>query len=289
MAIREVIDWFTTITDNIAHHPTGPSGERAAQISNSFREMQAAIARWRDLIASEKTWAFDSPAGTTGTFYFGGFYLFHTTSFTPAGGTAIGTANSSYAAHALVVLGASSTDMVIRVTGTSITDAGVRVASDTQDIDTSGGSAGDYFETSKKWLGQITYSLQSGTGVTIDAGFAKYWDNNNSDFIVTGFDITWVGGANDAGANIELCHHRPVGWTYSGGGGTPTLPPATAAMATDYGAESDVKNNEPGAYKRANLGEAVNGSGSEGVMWRITTTTNKTFELGSILMRMVQQ
>lgn len=233
---------------------------------------------------SEKAWTFISPAGSTGTFYYGGFYFFHSTSFTPAGGTNVGSANSAYAAHAIVVLGASSSDMVVRVTGTSINDSATRTTSDTEDIDTSGGSAGDYFETSKKWIGQVSYTLQSGTGVSIDAGFSKYWDNNNTNFTVKGLEVTWVAGATDTGINIELLHHKATGWTYSGGGGTPTTPTALAALTTDHVTEDDAIDAEPGAWKRSNLSVGVNGAGSEGIMWRITTTVNKAFELGNLLL-----
>jgi len=232
-----------------------------------------------------KSWSFDSPAGTSGTYYFGGFYQFHTAAFTPAAGTNVGTANSAYAAHALVVLGAASTDMVVRVTGTSITDTATRTTSDTEDIDTSGGSTNAYYETSKKWIGQVSYTLQSGTGVTINAGFAKYWDNDNSNFEIVGFEATWLGGAADSGADIELLHHQPTGWTY--GGTTPTTPTAVASMATDYSTESEIVNGEDGAWKRVGLTEIINGALSEGIMWRITTTANKAFELGTILLRTI--
>lgn len=237
--------------------------------------------------ASEKTWAFKSPSGTTGIFYYGGFYDFHSTSFTPAGGTSIGIANNSYAAHALIVLGANSTDMVVRVTGTSITDTGVRTTSDTEDIDTSGGLVSAYYETSKKWIGQVSYLLQSGTGVILDAGFVKYWDNNNNNFDIAGFEATWLSGANDAGADIQLIHHKATGWTYSGGGGTAVHPPALASMATDHGTENEVKNGEPGAWKRSNATAFVAGALSEGTIIKVTTTANKAFDLGNLMLRIV--
>lgn len=232
---------------------------------------------------STKLWSFDSPTGSTGVFYFGGFYEFHSAAFTPAGGTNVGTANNPYGAHALVILGASSTNMVVRVTGTSITDGGVRQASDTEDIDTSGGSSGDYFETTKHWIGQVSYKLQSGSGVTINAGFSKYWDFGNSDFTVIGLEATWEGGAADSGADIELIHHDSTGWAY-GGGGTPTLTTnIIASMATDCGTESNVANNIQGAWKRNNLSVDVMGENNhEGILWRITTTANKAFELGNL-------
>jgi len=241
------------------------------------------------LIASHPTapvaWAFRTPSGGSGTYYFGGFYHSHGTAFTPAGGTNVGTANSSYAAHAYVVLGASSTDMVIRVTGTSITDMGVRTTSDTEDIDTSGGSANGYYETSKKFIGLVVYSLQSGTGAIINAGFAKYYDSNNSAFAVVGFEVTWFGGANDTGANIELLHHSSADWTYDAGGDAAKAAPAEFNMQTVHNTEYQVKNNQPGAFKKANvLDHEINGHLGEGTIWRITTTSNGTFEQGNILM-----
>jgi hypothetical protein len=232
-------------------------------------------------VSTSKIWAFDSPAGGSGDYYFGGFYEFHSAAFTPAAGTNVGSANNSYAAHALVVLGAASTDMVVRVTGTSITDLGTRTTSDTEDITTSAGAVNAYYETDKKWLGTVSYTLQSGTGVIINAGFSKYWDNQNSSFVVNGLEATWVGGATDTGAEIQLCHHKKEGWTY-GAGGAPTIPTALASMNTDHGTEDNVTNGEPGAWKRTNLSVTINGDASEGVLWKVTTTANKTFELGNL-------
>jgi len=59
MTIAEVTAWDTTIKGNIAHHPTGPAGDRAVQTSTSFRELQAAIARFN---ASP---SFPGPLGAT--------------------------------------------------------------------------------------------------------------------------------------------------------------------------------------------------------------------------------
>lgn len=227
------------------------------------------------------TWPFTSPAGVSGTFYFGGFYRWHGSAFTPAGGTNIGTANASYAAHVSVILGATSTDMVVRVTGTSIDDLGNRSTSDTEDLDTSGGVSGSYYETDKKFLGQVSVTLQSGSGVTINCGFSKYWDNNNEMFKVHGVECLWLGGANDSAPNIEILHHKATGWTY-GAGGTPTVPTALAAMATDHSTEDQVVNNQEGAWKRTNLNQIIAGQGNEGILFRVTTTANSTFDIGSI-------
>ena len=241
-----------------------------------------------DATTSTKFWSFGSPSASVGTFYFGGFYLPHSAAFTPAGGTNVGTANSSYAAHAYVVLGAASTNMIITVTGTSINDNGTRTAADTQDIDCTGGIVDRYYETSKKWIGLVVYSLKSGTGVTINGGFSKYWDFANTDFTVTACEATWLGGANDGAADIQLIHHKTNGWTYGAGVTPPTPPTAIASMATDHVTEINVVNNEPGAWKRVNLSQSVNGAGSEGILWRVITGANKAFELGNLEVTVTQ-
>ena len=232
---------------------------------------------------STKIWTFESPSGTTGVFFFGGFYNYHGSSFTPAGGTTVGTANASYAAHALIVLGATSADMIVRVSGTSINDSATRTTSDTEDVNTAGGVSGAYFETRKKWIGQVSYTLQSGTGVVINAGFAKYWDFANTDFTVVALEALWLGGANDSGFNLQLVHHKADGWTY-GAGGSPTFPTPIADLNVDHSTESNVVNGEEGAWKRTNLSVSVAGSRSEGTLFCITTSANRAIEIGNLEM-----
>lgn len=246
-----------------------------------FLQYDATSSLWEEVSTNFKSfdtgWSFVSPSGSSGTFYIGGFYLLPATNYTPAGGTALGTANSAYHAHAFIVLGASSTDMVVRVTGTSVDETGNRVTSDTEDLDTSGGSANDYFETPKKWIGQVSVSLLSGTGVVINHGFCKYWDNQNSDFRVTGVEVTGRAGANDPAPNFGVIRHRPVGWTYGGISGA--IPPAFVIdMQTDYVTEYQFVNGEHFAWKRIGLSEEFNGSGAEGIICVVTTTTNKSIE-----------
>jgi len=219
------------------------------------------------------SWSYVSPPASFGTEYVGGFYKFGTTSYTPAGGTVLGTANVAYGAHAFIVLGASSTDMVVRVTGTSITNAGVRVASDTEDIDTSGGVLNDYFETTKKWIGQITISLQSGTGVAINDGLCKYWNNWGTDFRVTGLDIKGIAGANDTGVNFGLIYHNPTGWTFNSG--APCTPPnPLVSFQGDYDTEYQLVVDEPFSWKRIGLTPIILGNQQQGIIGLITTSAN---------------
>ena len=244
--------------------------------------------------ASEKSWSFRSRSGASGTTYAGGFYLHSGTANDFSLGPTFGTANSSYAAHFFVVTGANTVnELTLTVTGTSITDTGTRTASDTENIVIPNSTtAGAYYETSIKWLGQVTITVASGTAKTCDFGFTKYWDNNNSDFAVTGLEVVWLGGANDTAPNIILRHHKGTAgntdWTYTGSGATPPTP--IAAMVTDHSTtEDNIINGENGAWKRDNLSTNINGSGSEGTIWEIVTTANKAFELGSILMRTTPQ
>jgi hypothetical protein len=237
---------------------------------------------WEEVSTNFKSfdtgWSFSSPFGSFGTYYIAGFYVHGSTSFIPAGGTTLGSANTAYAAHAFLVLGATSTDMVVRVTGTSITENGIRVASDFEDIDTSSGVLNDYFETQKKWIGQVSYSLQSGTGVVINNGLCKYWDNQNSDFRITGLEVTGQAGSNDSAPNFRLYRHSPRGWTFNAGDEA-TPPTPIADMQSDYETEYQFSNGQPFAWKRIGLSEEIAGNGDEGIICQIVTTSNKAVEI----------
>ena len=244
----------------------------------------------RNAPSSEKAWAFRSRAGASGTTYAGGFYFHSGAANDFSGGPTFGTANSSYAAHFFIVTGAQTVDVLtLTVTGTSINDEATRTTSDTENIVIPNSTAaGTYYETDKKWLGQVTITVASGTAKTCDFGFSKYWDNNNTDFRVLGLESTWLGGATDTAPNIILRHHiggaGNTDWTYTGSGATPPTP--LAAMATDHTTtEDNVINGENGAWKRVDLNTMVEGSVSEGTIIEIVTTSNKTFELGNFLLR----
>lgn len=223
-----------------------------------------------------KSWSFSSfvSAGAI-TQYVGGFYLFGASNFIPAAAQALGTANISYAAHAFIVLGDTSVDMVVRITGTSINDNGVRQAGDTEDLDTSGGVLNDYFETSKKFIGAIDIKLQSGTGINVNYGAAKYWDHNNTSFTVKGLEIVGFAGANDATPEIKLIRHSTAGWTYNVGA-EPSPPTELASLQTDHNTEFQFKLKEQFAWKRSNLNSLVVGHGSGGIMFSVDIGNDKS-------------
>jgi len=242
--------------------------------------------------ASEKTWAFMSRDASTGTNYIGGYYAFGSAAddFNPA--ITLGTANASYAAHVFLVQAAGAsggTDTVIRVSGTSIDDQGNRTAADTQDLTVDdAGAAGTYYETSKKWLGQVTITKISGPDLLCNYGFCKYWDNNNTNFRIAGIEATWLGAANDATPDILLRHHKATGWTYNAGA-APTPPAAVASMAVDHNTEIQIRNNEEGAWKRDDLATDVAGGTSEGTIIELVTTANRAYAIGNFLIRITPQ
>jgi len=159
------------------------------------------------LNTSWKSNPFISPSGGSGTYYGAGYYEAPAAhSVLTIGGTVavtVGSANEARGAHAFIVAsGAGGTDLVLTVSGTSITDAGVRSAADSEIIvaDTDAAVTDQYFETSKKWIGQITFTLTGSSGAfTFNYGLCKYEDFGNVAFVLKHFEVTGRCGGNDSG------------------------------------------------------------------------------------------
>lgn len=223
-----------------------------------------------------------------GTYYFGGYYEAPAadSNLTQVGPTqTLGTANIAYGAHAFIVasgLGTSNktTGVVeLEVSGTSVNDQGVRVAVDTEiivvDIET-GFAANAYFETVKKWIGQVTFTLQATGDATtfsfdFNYGFAKYDDFANIDFTLRKMDLTGFCGAADSSFVLELLHHTATGWTYNAA----AFVPGNGALVTllgDYSTEDQLGLDIPFAWKRDNLSQVVAGAGAEGILFKVITS-----------------
>lgn len=203
-----------------------------------------------------------------------------------------GTANRSSAAHAFLVAGgAGSVDTgscSIVVSGTSITDAGVRTTSDSETIvsDITAMTTNAYYETNKKWLGQITYTLTPAGGAStysadFNYGFAKYEDFGNKDFTITQIEAVGYAGANDSNFDIQLIHHKDTGWTYSAAafvsGNTPV-----ESLVNDHSTDDEIDNGYHFAWKISNLSTDVNGSLLEGLLVRMVTTANNAIQYVNI-------
>ena len=229
--------------------------------------------------------SYSHSTGATGEHWFAGYYNapaadanLTQASLTQTLGT---TGGGARGAHAFLVAAAAGTTdagtVSIVVSGTSITDAGVRATSQSETIvaDVTAMATDAYYETTKKWLGQVTYTLTGAGGAATFAadfnyGFAKYEDFGNRDFVITDFECVFSGGATDTGVNIELLHHKTTGWTYSAAAFVPGAG-AIVDCSTDFSTDCKVVSGEEFAYKRAGLSTLVTGSGSEGVLIRLTT------------------
>jgi len=237
--------------------------------------------------------------GASPDIYAGGFYEFNVAdaNLTQASTTqTFGTANVSYAAHAFVVAGAAGTVdtgvIGLRVNGTSITDAGVRTTSDTETIiaDITAVVTDEYAESTKKWLGTVTFELFIVSGapttysIDVNYGLAKYDDFGNNDFTVTDVEIVGFAGGNDSAVDAKLIHHRATGWTYSAGAFSPiTAANTIASMATDHSTDDQVASSIHFAWKRSGgVSEDIIGSNSEGVMVLLSTTSINSIEYANV-------
>ena len=226
--------------------------------------------------------AFNSVGSGTNSIYIGGYYEHGAAAddFNPV--INFGTANAAYGAHVGFVCAASpGGDTSITVAGTSITDAGVRTGGDSEVVTfLDADPVNTYRETAKKWIGLVTITKTAGNDRLCNYLWAKYWDHDNHDFILQGFEFTWFGNGNDSNADIIIYHHKATGWTYNAG--AEAGPPVLYSMQTDYGTEHAVVNNQPGAYKRTLLSDIINGNDSEGLVAVAVQSTGRPFDAGTM-------
>ncbi len=245
-----------------------------------------------------KSYTFDSPSGASGAFYVAGFYESEDADANlDEGSTTVvmGSADNSYAAHAFIVAGGIGTAtggsgaVTITVTGTSILDDGTRQETDSETLvaDITTLATDDYLSTTKKWLGQITFTLDVGaTGHTAYAadfnyGLAKYEDFGNRDYTIEAFEIVGLANASDTGFNIEWCHHTAIGWTYAATGFVPGVL-SLWTLATDHGTEDNLVTDKHFAWKRTGLSQLIDGSAEDGILIRVTTTANNAIDFMNI-------
>jgi len=229
-----------------------------------------------------RDYSFNSYSIGAGTYYVAGHYNWNTTSSTLTDLTSVnyGTANSAHSSHAGIVASGAGTATGgvagLRVTGTSINDAGVRTASDADTIvwDITAASTDEYFEA-KKFIGQVAFEVITISGTisassfTFNYGFSKYEDIENQSFYISGVEVTGLASANDASFNFEVLHHNGS-WTYAATGfeaGDDVLVSWTDVLAP----EDDLVSGEDFAFKRTGINYYIDGNEVEGLLFRITT------------------
>ncbi len=197
----------------------------------------------------------------------------------------VGDADAAEGAHAFIVSGGNGStdgsDLVLTVSGTSITDAGVRTAADSEVIEATAevSPLDTYFETTKKWIGLVTYTLSSTAGTafsyTFNYGLAKYDDLGNRNFTVVGFEATGLANQNDSGFNVGLIHHKSTGWTYSAAAFVPGTGFITD-MNSVYVTEKNLVDGKPFAFKLSPLSQAIVGNNGEGIIIQTDTASSNS-------------
>jgi len=242
-----------------------------------------------------KSESFTSRGVSAGTFYMFGNYSAPTSDVTLTQASltqTYGAANAAYGMRPFAVFagdGTVDTGVVgLRVNGTTITDGGVRTATDTQVISTdiTAPALDAYLEPAKKFLGQVEYELYVVSGsptaysVSFNYGFAKYEDFGNRDFMLTDVEVTGLAGFTDNAAQIVVLKHTETGWTYSAAGFEPGDGEITS-MNTIYSTEDELVNGEPFFFKldSSGLNVPILGAGSEGVVIKIVAGGNNTYQI----------
>lgn len=306
-------DHATRPTFNVTTRNAPPTGASVGDLyPDDGTNTSSGTAGWRICVSTgPDVWADFSPTGgaqTTacassfssqgilaGTYYTDGFYRASTNAkiATQASPTQnYGTAGVAYAARAFVVCGGAGGvvgggTVALRVSGTSITDAGVRTPGDTEDIipDITAVALNQYLQTTKKWVGQISFALTITAGapaaynLDFNYGFARYQNVLSSDFTIICFEGTGLAGATDAGFNVELLHHKATGWTYNNGAFSPGSLPAIFNLQTVHAGDDNLNNGDPFSFKRSGLAVAVAGSTGEGFLIRVTTSAANAVEI----------
>jgi len=228
--------------------------------------------------------------GTAGVKYYGGFYKCPATSVTlTIGGTVtqnIGSIGKIRGAHVLCVAsGPAAVRHALTVTGISVTDAGVLTAGDSEVLvaTTDTATTNQKYESVKKWVGQVVYTLTGTSGsFTFNYGWAGYDDLGNRDYTITDILFEGIAGANETALNCELIPHIATGWTYHATAFVPGSAPV-CSLLVDYTATNDnLTTGEQFMWKRANLSQAIEGSAMEGHLVRVSTATNNSISSATI-------
>lgn len=232
--------------------------------------------------------SFVSP-GESGSFYCFGYFDFPATSvtLTQASTTqAYGTANAAYGAKAFIVAsgaGTASGVVSLKVVGTSISYDGTRVAADEEILiaDIRNLTANQQIQTTKMWIGQITFTLVPGAetaSVAFNYGLVTTNDFFNSKVNLKEFEIIGRAGADDTGFDVEVIHYIPndSGWTYSASAFT-SGGNVLAKWTTDHSTETNLSNGEYFHWHRS-IDEIIDGTVDESLLIKITTGANSAVE-----------
>lgn len=222
------------------------------------------------------------PRGTfTGDVYLGGFYKYAAAeaALTQGGTQTFGDADNPHGAKAFAVIGSAGTDgttVTLTVSGDSIDASGTLTLGDSEILVSAAPgalSANDYFETSKRWVGEVTYTLTTdgvNANMNFNYGLCAYEEMVEA-VDLTSLDVSGMANVNDAGFSVALIHHNKTGFVHSAGAFSPGT--VVADYATDYGTYGELVADEAFAWKRSGAPLASVAAG-EGVMFMVTQSVN---------------
>ena len=237
-------------------------------------------------------YTFTSSGVGAGTYYVGGYYQAPSSDVTltqASPSVSYGSVNEAHDGRAFVVAGGAGTvtgggQVELVISGTSLACDGVLTPGDSkvlvEDITTL--SLNDYAQTSVKWFGPITFSLNvvsgSPTAYSVDCnyGLVSYDSASLRDFTVSNIRATGIANSTDTSFDIELLYHRTSGWTYSATSFEPG-DGVIVSMRGDLGTPSLI-NDEPFAWCRHNIYQTIEGSNEEGVIIKITAGANNSVQ-----------
>jgi hypothetical protein len=182
--------------------------------------------------------------------------------------------------------GPASGACVLTVTGDSITDAGVLTEGDSEIIVADGTAmvVDTYYETAKKWVGQVTITI-SGTAssaATFNYGLCKYEDFGNRDYVLTDAEFVARAGANESTFRLRLLHVQATGAFIYHATAFDPFAGATLDSNNVYTGYNNFSNGESFALKLSGLNETINGSGAEGVIVRLTHAVNNSIQYANL-------
>jgi hypothetical protein len=149
-------------------------------------------------------------------------------------------------------------------------------------------TANKFYQTTKYWVGTITYTITPAGGATVYSATFNYGLVKSASFAdrkgnITRFNVMGRAGANDSGFNIRLLLDNGVGWTYSAAAFVPGAAVGSASeifnMNTDYNTEKNLVSGERFGYLRTDAMVSFDGTAGEGFVIEVTTSEKKAVEL----------
>ena len=280
-----MVDTVRTIDELLAIFANNTSGDITPQDMRDFVvTMEGRAPQMWDTAVASIHCVLDAKTGSAANpLYLGGMYEAPAAdaNLLQTGTTVtVGDANAFHSAHAFAVIGGTpltnGSIITLTLSGVSINDAGERNGTDTEVIYTgaiAGLTTDLYLESTKKWLGTVTYTISSDGSIfnlDFNYGLCKYNDFGNRQFYLDGFEFEVMSLAATPGVEIEFLHHKVTGWTYNA---TAFVPGSTALykLTTDVSAADNLIGADKKVFwKRADMSNLISGDGSEGFIIRVT-------------------